>query len=185
MLLTDTVGFIRKLPHGLVDAFRSTLEETTRADLLIHLADASSPEVIPHLKTTEVVLNEIGATAPRLLVFNKIDLFEAAQSNTPENVLPMTLPMLKSTYPDAVFISARTGVGLDTLGDRLKDFLRSQLQELSVLLPFAREDLVALLHRNGFVDHKEYRDSGIFLKGKVPKRLLSSFEPYKIPGGVI
>ncbi|KGE73668.1 GTPase HflX [Spirochaeta lutea] len=174
MLLTDTVGFIRKLPHGLVDAFRSTLEETTRADLLIHLADASNPEVIPHLTTTETVLQEIGATAPRLLVFNKIDAAPEA-----------TLTALQSAYPEAVCISAITGQGLDLLAQELKDFLRGRFQRFCVLLPFAREDLVALAHRSGVVEEKKYQESGIHLQGTIPERLVSHFEPYKISQDVI
>ena len=110
LLLTDTVGFVRRLPHGLVEAFNATLEEATLSDFLIHLLDASQPEVMEFYNTTMKVLAELGADERRMLVvFNKIDLVED----------PAALAALRRHFPDAVFISVRTGEGLDDLIERM------------------------------------------------------------------
>ncbi|MEU6813071.1 GTPase HflX [Streptomyces sp. NPDC046831] len=113
--LTDTVGFVRRLPHQLVDAFRSTLEEVTQADLALHVVDASSPEATEHIATVRGVLRDIGAhDVPELLVLNKADLAE-----------PAHLEMLRRLHPDAVVVSARTGRGLDDLRNVLRALLPS------------------------------------------------------------
>ncbi|MGV9251730.1 GTPase HflX [Streptomyces sp. NPDC003697] len=115
--LTDTVGFVRRLPHQLVDAFRSTLEEVTQADLALHVVDASSPEATEHIATVRGVLRDIGAhDVPELLVLNKADLAE-----------PAHLAMLRRLHPDAVAVSARTGQGMDDLRDVLRDRVQALL----------------------------------------------------------
>ncbi|MFI8194296.1 GTPase HflX [Streptomyces sp. NPDC085946] len=113
--LTDTVGFVRRLPHQLVDAFRSTLEEVTQADLALHVVDASSPEAAEHIATVRGVLRDIGADeVPELLVLNKADLADPEQMNA-----------LRRLHPAAVFVSARTGEGVDDLRDALRDRLEA------------------------------------------------------------
>ncbi|MFH8798053.1 GTPase HflX [Streptomyces sp. NPDC017936] len=115
--LTDTVGFVRRLPHQLVDAFRSTLEEVTRADLALHVVDASAPQAAEHIVTVRAVLRDIGAQdVPELLVLNKADLAE-----------PEQMSILRRLHPDALAVSARTGAGLDDL----RDALRNRLEALS------------------------------------------------------
>jgi GTP-binding protein HflX len=115
--LTDTVGFVRRLPHQLVDAFRSTLEEVTRADLALHVVDASSPDAAEHIATVRAVLRDIGADGvPELLVLNKADIAE-----------PEAVAVLRHRRPDAVAVSARTGQGLDDL----REVLRARVQELA------------------------------------------------------
>jgi len=144
LLLTDTVGFIRKLPHDLVDAFKSTLEETVLADFLLHILDASNPEVNEHMTVTAQVLNEIGAgDKPVLVCFNKIDLCD-----------PQTLDFLRITWPEAVFFSVHTGEGLDSLPGALEKMLYSDQGRHPYLIPPDRHDLVALVHRSGKV-HRE------------------------------
>ena len=167
VLLTDTVGFIRKLPHGLVDAFRSTLEETLRATVLIHLVDAANTEFGEHLAATKLVLDEIGAgELPQILVFNKIDLLEHG------------LDFLRRAYPDALFISAAENLGIDELSAAVRRFLESMMIHVELRLPFSREDLAALCHRSGSVDKKMYDDEGIHLSARVPQRILSQLEPF-------
>ncbi|GAA2450551.1 GTPase HflX [Streptomyces glaucus] len=115
--LTDTVGFVRRLPHQLVDAFRSTLEEVTQADLALHVVDASSPEATEHIATVRRVLRDIGADGvPELLVLNKADLAE-----------PEAVAVLRRLHPDAVVVSARTGQGLDGLREVLRERVRALL----------------------------------------------------------
>ena len=161
LLLTDTVGFIRKLPHDLVDAFKSTLEETVLADFLLHILDASNPEVNEHMTVTAQVLNEIGAGDKQVLVcFNKIDLCD-----------PQTLDLLRITWPEAVFFSVHTGEGLDSLPAALEKMLYSDQGRHPYLIPPDRHDLVALVHRSGKVHREEYLDDGIYLDATLPPKL--------------
>ncbi len=113
--LTDTVGFVRRLPHQLVDAFRSTLEEVTQADLALHVVDASSPEATEHIATVRGVLRDIGADGvPELLVLNKADLAE-----------PEHIAVLRQHHPGAVVVSARTGEGLDDLREAIRGHVQA------------------------------------------------------------
>src|SRR6185437_11578599 len=128
-LVTDTVGFISKLPHQLVDAFAATLEETRRADLLAHVLDASAPEEQAEVmrQAVEETLQEIGAgDRPRLLVLNKIDLLDSEQRDE-----------LRLRHPDAVLVSGVTGEGLEQLGERLERELAHTLRRLELLVPYA------------------------------------------------
>jgi len=139
-VLTDTVGFIRKLPHHLVASFRSTLEEAGDADLLVQVVDAADEHMNEKMKTTAEVLEELGlSTRPRLLVFNKIDQLTSAA--------PLT--RLARHYPEAVCVSARTGVGLPTLKRRMMAIrARSQVEE-DVSIPAGDAHALAVLHRYG------------------------------------
>jgi len=169
LLLTDTVGFIRKLPHDLVDAFKSTLEETVLADFLLHILDASNPEVEDHLGVTRQVLREIGAgDKPVLTCFNKIDACDRE-----------TLDHLMISYPGAVFFSVHTGEGLEKLPEALEGMLYHGLEVDRFLIPPDRHDLVALVHRNGKVSREEYSESGILLVAKVPDKVRGLLKEFR------
>jgi GTPase len=143
LLLTDTVGFIRRLPHRLVEAFKATLEEALLADFLIHLLDASDPEVLATYTTTQEVLAELGAEEKRkLLVFNKVDLVE-------DNAMRREL---EGRFPDACFISAGTGEGLENLQNRMSTMLAGRVHRLQLRIPQSRHDVVTRLHPKAMQD---------------------------------
>jgi GTP-binding protein HflX len=162
LLLTDTVGFIRKLPHELVDAFQATLEEAALADFLIHVLDASHPKVVDFYRTTCAVLKKLEALdKPTLVVLNKLDLIEE----------PSTRLVLRSEFPGAVFVSLRTGEGLDELIEKIGDFVAADLLRMEVLLPLERTDLLARIYRDGTVHELSYLEEGISLQATLPPRL--------------
>jgi GTP-binding protein HflX len=171
LLLADTVGFIRKLPHLLVEAFKSTLEETALADLLIEVVDATSQAIEDEQKTTREVLAELGADDKTMItVFNKIDLVTD----------PLVLRRLRNAHPDALFVSARTGEGLDLLAERLADAISGHLRQISLLIPHSRYDIVARLHQAGGVAAERYEDEGIHVTATVPPDLRAVVEPYVV-----
>jgi GTP-binding protein HflX len=175
MLITDTVGFIRKLPHTLVDAFQSTLEETLRADLLIHVLDGSSSEALDHWRATQEVLKEIGAEEiPSVLVVNKVDIISQEETGH----------TLRFRFPDSISVSAKTGQGLQELLHYLQDFSESRLKPCEIILPYHREDITALCHREGVVEEKKYEDEGIRLIVRLPERFFSIIEPYLVRSSV-
>lgn len=158
-LLVDTVGFINKLPHGFVDAFKSTLEEVQSADLLLHVVDGSHPQRDEQQVVVQQVLAELGAdNKPCLLVFNKIDLVHEEG---------MALPK----QPDACFVSARTGQGIEDLIRQVEERLMRRLHEVRVDLPLSRGDLVARAHRLGRVVSETYSEDRIELVALVPENL--------------
>jgi GTP-binding protein HflX len=159
-LLSDTVGFIRHLPHQLVEAFTSTLEETCDADLIVHVADAGESEERRIARESAVldVLSEIGAAhVPRLLVLNKIDLLDAEARRE-----------LRYRHPDAVEVSALTGEGLDDLRARLVDFARSRLTRLEVLVPYTRGAIVSEIYTVGREVEQEAGPDGTLVRALVP-----------------
>jgi GTPase len=171
LLLTDTVGFVRKLPHLLVDAFRATLEEALQADVLVHVMDASSPDVYAHYETTMRVLGELGAgDRPMVLVLNKIDLVDG-------EVLATLRPHLE--HP--VCISAVTGEGLEELCSRINSQVGDRVVRRRLLLPAGRGDLLALLHREAKVFSMEYEGDEVLVKALVPRRLAHLYESYETP----
>lgn len=140
VLLSDTVGFVRKLPHQLVEAFRSTLEVVSEADLLLHLVDSSAPDPQAQIDAVHTVLSEIDATdVPELLVFNKAD---RARTDAQR---------LAQTYPGSVVISATTGEGIDQLAQAMGERLRQASRLVDLAIPFSRGDVLAALHREGQV----------------------------------
>lgn len=168
MLVTDTVGFVRNLPHDLVQSFRATLEEAVLADFLIHVVDASSLEAEKFHHTTTTVLGELGAGEKRvLLVLNKIDLID-----------DIRMQELRRAFPDAVEISVKTGQGIDDLHHRLHDFMIDRVVRLDLDLPLDRMDLVALAHQEGKVIAEDYETGRAKVQCVVPKRLESRFTPY-------
>lgn len=172
LVVTDTVGFVRNLPHRLVDAFKATLEEAVVSNFLLHVLDVNSPEVEAHAETTLKVLNELGAQDKQIItVFNKIDALWD----------PATIDELKLRYPEAFFISAHTGEGLDLLLNKIEAIIEADYAQLRMLIPHERYDLVARMHREGGVRKEEARDEGTYLVGSVPERMLSSIQPYILP----
>ncbi|MEX0665657.1 MAG: GTPase HflX [Acidimicrobiia bacterium] len=140
VLCSDTVGFVRRLPHQLVEAFRSTLEEVTEADLLVHLVDATAPDAEVQIEAVRDVLREIGAgDLPELLVVNKTDAVDASRVRE------------ISPAPNTVAVSARTGEGIDTLLGAIGDQLRALAAVTELEVPYDRGDVLAALHRDGEV----------------------------------
>ncbi|WSJ18404.1 GTPase HflX [Nocardia sp. NBC_01327] len=165
VVFTDTVGFVRHLPTQLVEAFRSTLEEVTGADLLLHVVDGSDPLPDGQIKAVREVITDVlrdtKTPAPReLLVVNKIDALE-----------PMELTQLRGWLPDAVFVSAHTGEGIETLRAQLANILGGLDVEVSVLLPYTRGDLLARIHADGRIISSEHVESGTRVRARVPQFL--------------
>ncbi|MBS1368642.1 MAG: GTPase HflX [Lentisphaeria bacterium] len=154
VLLTDTVGFVRKLPHSLVEAFKSTLEEAVLADFLLLVLDISSGQLDAQWETTLSVLKELGAEEKKIIVvFNKLDLID----RDAETVL---LARLHGLFPGAFYISTHTGEGVGALRERLGAIAAEEFQLLRVKLPPERHDLAALAHANGHVYEENYSDTG-------------------------
>ena len=176
LLVTDTVGFIRKLPHRLVESFKATLEEATMADFLIHVIDASSLRAREFYGTTMTVLNELGAdTKKMLVVLNKIDL-------VPDQT---KLQELASHFHNPVLLSLHTGEGMDDLMHKLSVMLLDKAVRLQLRLPQARMDLVALIHREGKLISQEYEGNDLLITTTVPKRWESKFTPYRVDEAVV
>ncbi len=168
--LTDTVGFINKLPHGLVEAFKSTLDETREADLLLHVIDASHPQRIEQSDAVRVVLQEIGAADKRqLAVYNKVDLLRDEDRAA-----------LSSRNPNALLVSAATREGLDALRERIADEAARGSATLTVLVPYDRGDLVGLAHKHAQVVSEEHTADGTRLVVRVPSDLVSRFEGFSV-----
>ena len=154
LVLIDTVGFVRKLPHSLVEAFKSTLEEAVLADFLVLLLDISSPQLESEWETTLDVLKEIGADEKKIqIVFNKTDLIDPAAD-------ALLLARLKGLFPQALYISTKTGAGFDQLKQRLSVLAGADQQVLELCLPPERSDLVALAHAAGKVYECTYLEDG-------------------------
>ena len=171
LLLTDTVGFVRRLPHQLVESFNATLEEATLSDFLIHVLDASQPRVMEFYETTMHVLTDLGADIKQMLVvFNKIDKVSD----------PAVLAGLRIHFPGAVFISIQNGLGLDELIERISDFVSNGTVTVELRIPPARADLVARLHRDGTIASLEYEDAVAHVIATVPKRAMESLGPFVV-----
>lgn len=171
LLLTDTVGFIRRLPHKLIEAFKATLEEAIIADFLIHVIDISSTDAEKHYSTTLKVLEELKAQdKPILTVFNKIDLVPH----------PIVQKAMRIVCQDAVEISIKTGEGISALLAKIEALLEAQAQELKLLIPHQHYDLIHLLHEAASIDVKKAQDEGIFFVAHVPKRLVEAFSQFTL-----
>ena len=157
MLLTDTVGFVQRLPTVLVTAFRATLEEVTEADLLVHVVDASHPQMQRQIETVEQVLEEIGAAErPVVIALNKVDLLPAGM-----------VPQVLGKGP-AVRVSALEGYGIEELLRCVSEQLTAQFVALDVLIPYQRGDLVAQFHQFGTIEEESYEEGGTRLRGHMP-----------------
>ena len=173
-LLTDTVGFIRKLPHQLVDAFGATLEETRLADLLLHVVDASAPEDELDQMMTAVheVLEELGAgDRPRVLVLNKADAID-----------PEAREDVRLRHPDGILVSALTGEGLEELGERIEAEFARSLRDVELLLPYRDGDRLAELHEVAGDLEREDTPEGVLVKVRLPATVAARFERYAVNG---
>ncbi len=169
LLLTDTVGFVRKLPHQLVESFNATLEEATLSDFLVHVLDASHPKVVEFYNTTMKVLGELGdVTQPMLVVFNKMDRVDD----------PATRTVLRRHFPEAVFVSVHTGEGMEELTDRIAGFLSSATVEVELRIPAVRSDLVARLYRDGTVHQINYVEDLVEVTATIADRALETYAPF-------
>jgi GTP-binding protein HflX len=171
-VLTDTVGFVRHLPTQLVEAFRSTLEEVMGADLLVHVVDGSDANPLAQINAVRQVVNEVVAeydiaAPPELIVVNKTD---AASG--------LTLAHLRRALPDAMFVSARTGDGIDRLRQRMSEMVIPTEKTVDVTIPYDRGDLVARVHADGMIDATEHTDDGTRIKARVSAALAASLADY-------
>lgn len=171
--LTDTVGFVRKLPHDLVEAFKSTLEEVIYSDLLCHVVDASSDDALEQIKAVEEVLSELGAIDKEtILVLNKVDKATEEQiKNIEENV---------SYYDDIVKISAKEEINLDKLLDKIEIKLPYNLKKVEYIIPYDKGDVVSFLHRNGRILSEEYVNEGTALTVEVDDEAYNRTKEYII-----
>lgn len=170
--LTDTVGFVRKLPHDLVEAFKSTLEEVIYSDLLCHVVDTSSDTAIEQIKAVEEVLSELGASDKKtILVLNKID---KATEEQLENVKKET-----SEY-ETIEISAREGINLEELLGLIEENLPYKMKKCEYLIPYDRSDMSSFLHRNGRVLEEDYRENGTFMFVEVDEESYNKSKDYII-----
>jgi GTPase len=173
-LMTDTVGFIRKLPHQLVEAFKATLEETALADLIVHVVDAAEPAAqrAKSIVAVDSVLEEIGAGAkPRLLVYNKVDLLDDD-----------AIRALLVGERDAITISAATGEGLDELRDRIETAFAETLEPVELLVPYSAGGRLSELHRIAGDLDREDRPEGVLVKARIPAALSHRFTDFALNG---
>jgi GTP-binding protein HflX len=168
--MSDTVGFVRHLPHQLVEAFRSTLEEVADADLILHVVDGSHPDPEGQLSAVREVFAEIGASdVPELVVINKIDAAD-----------PVVVQRLLREEPHSVAVSARTGEGIEAALRAVEADLPRPQVAFHALLPYSRGDLVNKLHQHGEIDHLEHTGDGTVVRGRVNADLAGELAPYAI-----
>jgi GTP-binding protein HflX len=172
-LVSDTVGFVRRLPHQLVEAFRSTLEEVAQVDMLVHVVDAGAPDADQQVEAVRAVLREIGAAdRPELLVVNKVDLAD-----------PSVVDDLMSTHTDAVAVSAATGEGIEKLEEVMAARLRALDPVVELAVPYDRGDVVAALHREGDVLVEVHGDRETRVRARIPESGVRRFREFVVPGG--
>ena len=172
VLLVDTVGFIRKLPHNLVAAFRSTLEESLYTDILIHVIDGSNPLAFEQAKTTFEVLKEIGATdKPMITVINKVDLLEGGEASVVK---------WRHTYPKTVGISVKEGTGFTELFEKMEQEVALLRKRCFLRIPQSRYNLVAFLMEHGHIHQQFYDENDILLEAELPANRAYQYESYMI-----
>ena len=165
IVVSDTVGFVRDLPHALVDAFHSTLEETVGSDLLVHVVDAAADDPERQITAVRSTLQDLEAhEIPELMVLNKIDVAS-----------PVAVDRLLARHPGAVPVAATTGTGIDLLLESLDAALSADRVDVEVLIPFDRGDLVDLIHRVGDVLSEEHEPGGTRVKARVPRKHAGAF----------
>jgi len=170
LLVTDTVGFIRRLPHGLVEAFKATLEEVIVADFLVHVIDVTNPNFEEHHKTTLAVLAELGAADQTIVtVFNKVD---AAR--------PEMIQQARRLVPDGLFVSALTREGLDALEARCLELIAEAHASTELLVPHGRYDVIARMHQVGHIQSEEQEDGSVRLRGRYPPAQAAFFAPFVV-----
>lgn len=171
VLLSDTVGFVRRLPHQLVESFRSTLEEVANADLLVHLVDAGTVEVEPRIEAVRSVLREIGAAdVPEQLVFTKSDTVDAG-----------TVAQLVASHAGSLAVSGRTGAGVEDLPKLIGDRLRALEQVIELQVPYDRGDVLAGLHRDGEVLVEVHEEGGTRVRARLPQTVTGRYMDFVAP----
>lgn len=166
--LADTVGFVRHLPHQLVEAFRSTLEEVAQADLIVHVVDGSDEDPEGQIDAVREVFGEIDALkVHELIVVNKADLAD-----------PVTLARLLQRERHAIVVSAKTGAGMDELLAAIEDAIPGPSVELRVLVPYTRGDLVSRILQDGVLFEREHRDDGTYVHAKVADELAADLSDF-------
>ena len=170
VLMTDTVGFIRQLPHGLIESFKSTLEVASEADMLVHVVDGSATHPEHQISAVREVLAEIGAdSVPEFVVFNKVDLVEDHGASLVED------------YQGSVAVSAITGEGLNNFLRRLADRMRAISQVTELLVPYERGDIVAAVHREGEVVSIEEGDAGMRIRARLSQASVGRLREFVVP----
>jgi GTP-binding protein HflX len=168
--LTDTVGFVRNLPHQLVEAFRSTLEEVADADVVVHVVDGSHPDPAAQIATVREVMADVGARSGReLVVFNKADLIDAD-----------TRLVLRGLEPEALFVSSRTGEGIDGLRAAIEAALPLPAVEVHALVPYDRGDLINAVHESGHIVSTSHEAGGTAVHAHVNERLAAELAPFAV-----
>ena len=168
--LTDTVGFVRNLPHQLVEAFRSTLEEVGDADVILHVVDGSHPDPAAQLATVRDVIGDVGARdIPELVVFNKADLIDDD-----------TRLLLRGLEPAAVFASSRTGEGIEELREAIERALPLPAVEVHALVPYDRGDLVSAIHEQGIILSQRHEEGGTAVHARVGEHLAARLAPFAV-----
>lgn len=170
VVLSDTVGFIQKLPTTLIAAFRATLEEITEADLILHVVDSSHPLALAHIETVEDTLAELDIPKlPQILVLNKTDLWK-----TPHEMAKFQ----EAGYDDIVAISAHKGTGIDSLLSSIEATLQQSMVLVEVTLPYQQGEWLGIIHKQGMVESETHSETGITLRAHVPKRLADHLAEY-------
>ena len=171
ILLTDTVGFIRRLPHHLISSFKATLEEAVVSDFLIHVIDITGPQIDQYRKTTLNVLKELGSDEKQIItVFNKIDLLDSKQRND----------IKFNTGIGSYYVSTKTGEGINTLINQMDVFLGDSMSFMELLIPHNRYDLISRLHQMGGIKNEKVAEEGVYIQGNVPRLLVNQFISFKM-----
>jgi len=173
ILLTDTVGFVRKLPHQFVEAFKATLEEAVFSDFLLHIVDASNPDAEEHITTTNAVLKELGADEKKIvIVYNKSDLCHDE----------IMRARLKYLHPDAIFMSVKSGEGVDALLHKLAEMTQSTHRAMRLLIPHSAYKLIGLLYECAAIKSQKHEDAGVMIEALLPTSRAHEFEKFALRG---
>lgn len=168
-LVSDTVGFIQKLPTQLVAAFRATLEEIAESDLLLHVVDITHPNALAQWKSVQQTLDEIGAGhIPSITAFNKIDQLPS----------PNSVPDDLASYPNSIAISAKNGLGMEKLLVSIEEYLFKNYIPIIVNIPYSKGDIISLFHDQARVEQTTHDQDGVTLHGQLPIHLLNTFSPF-------
>ena len=171
VLVSDTVGFIQKLPTQLIAAFRATLEEVREADILLHVVDVTHPNAPEQAQAVEYTLEELGAVGlPLITVLNKVDAFEGQA---------ITLQGQLANYEDSLLVSAKTGQGIEALLKRIETLVAWEMIPIRLCLPYTAGQLAALLYEQGVVETEQHDERGTHFTARIPKHLVEMFEPYQ------
>jgi GTP-binding protein HflX len=172
ILLSDTVGFLRKLPHHLVESFKATLEEVVEADLLVHVVDLSHPQAHEQVKAVEIVLKEIDAWGkPTVVALNKMDKLENGG---------LLVEKFQREFDHVVPISAKIGENLDNLLDDISNRLKDRRVDVTLSIPHERAKTIALVYRSGYVTAREMENGNVVLRAQIPKVLAGELKPYVV-----